>query len=211
VLGIWVAFYQRPFNGFWKRLGAPFMVMGVAYMGGIAVERSLAASKLGPGLLQSFNIYGVAVLIMIASALVAIAARRLPVVVEQKVTLPQPKVEDRLFSEVVADVVLSFFRWIASLLSRAFDLGKIVLAFAGRMAGLVLGVVGSVIASGYRRYTPVSTQARLAAMAGRIANGGRRLAAWSSATVRFLRLDKLLRRLLSTYGAVRNRLVVPSA
>ena len=211
VLGIWIAFFQGPFSGFWKRLGTPIIVLLVGHMVMIAFGRSMAASLLGPGLIQSFNIYGVAVLIMIASVVIAIAARRLPVVVEQTVTMPQPKVEDRLFSEVVADVVVSFFRWIASLLSRAFDLAKTVLAFAGRMAGWGLGVAGSVIASGYRRYTPVSAQARLGAMAGRIANGGRRLAAWSSATVRFLRLDRMVRRMLVTYGAVRNRLVVPSA
>jgi len=211
VLVIWVSFFQNTFSGWWKRLSTPIVTMFVAYLGGIAFERGVAASKLAPGLLQSFNVYGVCVLIMVATVVIAIAARRLPVITAQPVTMPIPAIKDRLLSEVVADLVIAFFRFIARGLSHGRALLMTVLSYLTKMLGLVLGVGGSVIASGYARITPVSLKARLSSIGSGLRRAAGRLGVWTVKTARRLRLDFALRRFLLTLLAVRNRLVVTSA
>ncbi len=206
VCAIWMFFFQSSVSSWWKRLWTPIVTTIVAAMSLTAGQLFVAALQRNNGFIQSLNFYGVCMLVMLASVVIAIAARRLPVVKKLSVTVPQPKSEDRLLSEVVADLLVGFFRLVASKFVAARDLAVV----GGRYIWGWLGVGGAAVASGYRQYTPARVQTVL---------GGLVKFVWFLVVgylvlmlklARLLRLDVLGKRLFVGYDRLRNRLSVTS-
>jgi membrane associated rhomboid family serine protease len=110
--------FGKPFKAFWTWLGTPLTTMVVLSLTVLAADRSIAAWNDGQGVFQILNIGAVSISLMVATIIAAIAARRLPVVVKLKVTVPVPKPEDRLLSETVVDLVVGFCRFVVTSTSR---------------------------------------------------------------------------------------------
>ena len=182
VLTVWLVFFQNTAKGWWKRLGTPVATMAVAFMGATALKLSLAAWAGKMGLMQSLNIYGAAMLVMLATVVIAVAARRLPVVVKPKVICPVPKTEDRMLSEVAADLIVGACRYVGGRVSHLSALARAAMTAA---------------AAFYRRHAPAGLQQRLD-----------RVALAASRLVLVLRLDRVAQGPCSLIQRVRNRLVV---
>ena len=204
VIAVWVFFFQASVCSWWKRLWTPIVTMTVATMSVTAVTLFVAALQRNNGFIQSLNFYGVCMLAMVGSVIVAIAARRLPTVVKSEVTVPQPKTEDRLLSEVAADLVVGFF----SLLSSKAVEGRALTVVACRYVGGWLRIGWTATATGYRQYMPAGVQ--------RLVVG---LVAFSCLLVvwylflmlrlaQLLRLDVAGKWLFAGYDRLRNRLAV---
>lgn len=207
VIAVWVFFFQKSVSSWWKRLWTPITTTIVSTMSVAAALLFVAALQRNNGFIQSLNFYGVCMLVMLATVIVTIAARRLPVVVKSEVTVPEPRSEDRMLSEVAADLVVGFFR----LLSSKAEEGRALTVVACRYIGGWLRVGGVAAASGYRQYMPAGVQRVL---------GGLAKFVWFLVVgylVLMLRLAKLLRLdvvgkwLFAGYDRVRNRLSVTSA
>lgn len=190
VLLTWVALFQRPFTGFWQRLGTPAATLMTAILLGFAVDRSIAAAELAQGPLQAVNVYSVCVFVMLATVVMAVAARRLPLAVTPKVITPIYKGEDRLLSEVVYDLVGAFFGW-------ASATAKNLLFTAFRLVAMSWAM----LATAYRNYAPMAVQQRLDSMVG----GAKARLQAASGNVRRNRLVGYLR---TAFGGLKNRLVV---
>lgn len=197
VVLVWAVLFQRPFNGFWNRLSMPFATIVVGVLIGWAGDRSIAASLLDPGPLQSVNVYAVCVCVMLATVVIAIAARRMPTVVKAKVIVPVYKGEERLLSEVAYDLVLSFFRFLTTQLMAG-------IALVARWLGIGLSTAGGGIASAYLRIVPARAQVRLARTV-------RREKARLRAVARKLGQNRLVQQLSTMYVGLKNRLVVTSS
>lgn len=193
VVAVWVFFFQKEVVGWWKRLWTPIVTMMVAYLSVTAVQLMFVAFQRNNGLIQSLTFYGVAMVVMVVSIIIAIAARRLPVVVKSAVTVPVPKTEDRLLSEVCADLLVGFFR----LLSKKAVEVRGLIALACRYVGGWLRQGWAMVAAVYVRVTPTGLQTKLARLAAGIAA----LSSWMVS-------NRLSRRLFHSYDRLRNRLTV---
>jgi membrane associated rhomboid family serine protease len=206
IAAIWLLLFQSNLDGWWKRLWTPIVATIVAAMSVTAGQLFVAALQRNNGFIQSLNFYGVCMLLMLASVVIAIAARRLPVLKKLSVTVPEPKLEERLMSEVAADLVVGFFRLVGSKLVAARDLA----VAGGRFIWRWLGVGGTAVASGYRQYAPKRVQSVL---------GGLVKFAWFLVVgslflmlklARLVRLHVVGKWLFVGYGRLRNRLSVTS-
>lgn len=204
---VWLAFYQASFSGWWKKLGTPLTVLVVAYMFVLAVGRGVEFFQLNMGILQAMNAYAVCLLLMLAAIAIAIACRRLPVVKASPVTVPVPKEEDRLLSEVALDCIVGAFRFIGAQVAAGIALVKTVSRIAVQWIGPHISQAGSATAAGYDRYAPawLKSTVRFIVLAGLFVAG------MVMAVVRFLRLDRLARRLCATYIGLRGRLAVAAS
>lgn len=206
-IGMWVFFFQKSLVSWWKRLWTPIVTTIVAAMTLSAGQLFVAALQRNNGFIQSLNFYGVCMLVMLASVAIAIAARRLPVVKQLSVTVPQPKTEDRMLSEVAADLVVGFFVLVSAKLVAVRDL----VVVGGRFVWRWLSVGGAAVASSYRLYAPARLQSVLGGLAKFVwfLVGGCLFLMLKLARV--VRLDVLGKQLLSGYDRLRNRLSVTSA
>ncbi len=193
VISVWVFFFQKEVGGWWKRLWTPIVTMMVAYLSVTAVQLLTSAFQRNNGFVQSLTFYGVAMVVMVASIIIAIAARRLPVVVKSAVTVPVPKTEDRLLSEVCADLLVGFFRMLSG---KAVE-GRTLVAVACLYIGGWLRQGWAIVAAVYVRVTPAWLQSGLA----RLAAGMAALSSWTVS-------NRLARRLFHSYDRLRNRLTV---
>ncbi len=165
----------------------------------IAVQLFVAAIARNNGFIQSLNFYGTAMIVMVVSVIIAIAARRLPVVLKSDVTVPVAKPEDRLLSEVVADLLVGFFR----LLSSKAAQGRELFVAGYRYVGGWLSVGWTAIAAFYVQHAPAGLQSKLA----RLDHGIAVLSVW---TVHAIFFNRVAPRLYHSYDRLRNRLSVTS-
>lgn len=201
---VWVAFFQPSFSGWWKKLATPLTVLAVAYMVVLAVGRGAEFFQQQMGILQAMNAYAVCLLLTLAAVTTAIACRRMPVVKVSPVTVPVAKEEDRLLAEIAFDCVIGAFRWIGSQVAAGIALVKTVSRIAYQWIAPHASHAGSAAAAGYDRYAPDWLKSGLRF----IAHCCLFLAGIAMAVVRFLRLDRLARRLLASYIGMRGRLAV---
>jgi membrane associated rhomboid family serine protease len=201
---VWVAFFQPSFSGWWKKLATPLTVLAVAYMVVLAVGRGAEFFQQQMGILQAMNAYAVCLLLTLAAVTTAIACRRMPVVKVSPVLVPVAKEEDRLLAEIAFDCVIGAFRWIGAQVAAGITLVKTVSRIIWQWIGPHASHAGSAAAVGYDRYAPAWLKSGLRF----IAHCCLFLAGIAMAVVRFLRLDRLARRLLATYIGLRGRLAV---
>jgi len=203
---IWVFLFQKSVVGWWKRLWTPIVTAMVAAMSLTAGQLLVTAFQRNNGFIQSLNFYGVCMLVMLASVAIAIAARRLPVVKQLPVTVPKPRTEDRMLSEVAADLVVGFFQLVSARLVAARDF---IVAGSG-YAWKWLRVGGATVASGYRLYAPARVQSVLGGLAKFVLRLVVGFFVLMLRLARFVRLDVLGKRLFFGYDRLRNRLSVTS-
>jgi len=123
------------------------------------------------------------------------------------VTVPQPKTEDRLLSEVAADLVVGFFRLVGAKVVAARDL----IVVGGRFVWRWLTVGGKAVATGYRLYAPARVQSILGGLVKFVRYLIVGYLVLMLKLARLLRLDRLGKRLFVGYDRLRNRLSVTSA
>jgi membrane associated rhomboid family serine protease len=114
----------------WKPV-TPVLTMLVFLLGGFCVQQGGVAWAAGPGTLQVVEIGVIGMTIMVMSILVAVGAKRLPVVVKPIVIVPKPATpEDRILAEKVADLIVGFFRFIEESLREIIRTAVHVTTFA---------------------------------------------------------------------------------
>jgi hypothetical protein len=116
-IAIYAVRYKHGVAPWYESLATPLTTMVVAGMVLVALEQLVEICLSHSADWQTVHVGVISALAMIGSIIVAIAARKLPIVKKPIVIVPVPKHDERILGEVVADLVVGFCRLIAKAVS----------------------------------------------------------------------------------------------